>query len=126
MKTVVERWYALAKAQDLAALDAILAEDAVFYSPAVHSAQVGKALVFKYLKAAFAVLNNDSFTYLDEWQNETSAVLHFETVLDGIHVNGIDMIRWNDQGQITEFKVMIRPLKGINTVIPLMRDQLMA
>ncbi len=126
MKTVVERWYEIAKSGDLVGLDAILAEDAVFYSPAVHSAQQGKALVFKYLKAAFAVLNNDSFVYLDEWLGDRSAVLHFQTELDGVLVNGIDMIRWNAQDEITEFKVMIRPLKGINTVIPLMRDQLMA
>jgi hypothetical protein len=69
-------------------------------------------------------LNNESFVYLNEWVNETSAILEFSTVLDGILVNGIDMITWNKNGQIIDFKVMMRPLKGINAVIPLMAAEL--
>jgi len=90
----------------------------------LHSPQAGKALVAKYLRSAMAVLNNETFRYVGEWTNEDSAVLEFELVLDGIYVDGVDLIRWNEAGQIVQFKVMMRPLKALNTVIPLMAAQL--
>ena len=44
------------------------------------------------------------------------AVLEFQVEIDGINVNGVDMIKWNDEGKIVELKVLIRPLKAINLV----------
>ncbi|PWR22001.1 nuclear transport factor 2 family protein [Zavarzinia compransoris] len=120
------RWLALFEGGDMAALDTILAEDAVFQSPVVHTPQAGKAITTKYLATAHKVLANGSFTYRNSWWNDDSAVLEFETVIDGITINGIDMFRWNAEGRITDFKVMIRPLKAINLVHGLMRDALMA
>ena len=43
-------------------------------------------------------------------------MLEFETEIDGILVNGVDIIKWNNDGKIVEFKVMLRPLKAINLI----------
>jgi ketosteroid isomerase-like protein len=109
-------WHQLAKARDVSGLDALLAEDAIFYSPVVHTPQVGKAITTKYLAAAFHVFFNESFRYVRELTSDRDAVLEFELELDGIKVNGVDMIKWNDAGKIIEFKVMVRPLKAINLI----------
>jgi hypothetical protein len=109
-------WHRLVKTQDATGLDALLAEDAVFHSPVVHKPQVGKAITQKYLAAAFQVFFNDSFRYVREIKGERDAVLEFTLELDGISVNGVDMIKWNDEGRITEFKVMLRPLKAVNLI----------
>ena len=116
----IQAWHALAKSRDPQALQDILADEVVFESPVVHTPQRGKAITFKYLHAAMHVLNNDSFKYLGEWNADQGAVLEFESVLDGITVNGVDMIRWNEQGKITHFKVMVRPLKAVNKLHEMM------
>jgi hypothetical protein len=112
----VEKWHELVVAGDVAALEEILADNAVFHSPVVHSPQVGKQRTKMYLAAAFHVLADDSFTYIREVVSETDAVLEFEVEIDGLLVNGVDMIRWDDSGRITDFKVMLRPLKAINLI----------
>lgn len=94
----------------------LIAEDAVFYSPVVHSPQRGKALTVRHLAAAFGVFFNPRFRYVREIIGESDAMLEFETEIDGVHVNGVDLIKWNDSGQIVEFKVMLRPLKAINLI----------
>ena len=109
-------WHQVAKNRDVKGLYDLLDEDAVFYSPVVHSAQIGKQITGKYLSAAFAVFFNDNFTYIREVHGQSQAVLEFEVELEGILVNGVDMISWNDAGLITEFKVMIRPLKAVNII----------
>lgn len=121
---VIEQWHHIAMTRDLAALDAILDEGAVFESPVVHTPQVGKAITLKYLTGALHTLNNETFHYLNEWRSERSAVLEFATDIDGIRINGVDLITWNDEGKITHFKVMIRPLKAINLLHRLMGEQL--
>lgn len=95
-----------------------LAEDAVFHSPVVHTPQTGKPIVLAYLSAADVVLGNDSFRYVREIVDDQAnmAMLEFELELDGIHVNGVDIISWNEEGKIQDFKVMVRPLKAINKV----------
>ena len=95
-----------------------LAEDAVFHSPVVHTPQAGKPIVMAYLSAADVVLGNDSFRYVREIVDDEAnmAMLEFELELDGIQVNGVDIISWNDDGKIQDFKVMVRPLKAINKV----------
>lgn len=106
------------------ALAAILADDAVFHSPVVHTPQAGKAKVMAYLSAAGTVLGGDNFRYVREFAAGDDALLEFETELDGIHINGIDLIRFGPDGKITDFKVMVRPLKAINKVWELMGAQL--
>jgi hypothetical protein len=109
-------WHRLVKERDVQGLDELLAADAVFYSPVVHTPQVGKAITKKYLTAAFHVFFNESFRYVRELGDKRDAVLEFELELDGITINGVDMIRWNDAGKITEIKVMLRPLKAVNLI----------
>ena len=110
------RWHEVAKKQDIAGLDGLLADNVVFHSPVVHTPQVGKAITKLYLAGAFHVLFNDSFRYVREVVSKNEAVLEFSVEIDGIAVNGVDMIRWNDEGHIEDFKVMLRPLKAINLV----------
>lgn len=119
-------WHLLVRTRDPSGLDALLADDAVFHSPVVHTPQCGKALTRRYLEAAFSVLFNDSFRYLREVVDAPHAVLEFHVELDGIVVNGIDMIHWNDADRIDDFKVMLRPLKGIQRVHERMAAQLQA
>ena len=112
----IETWHRLVRDQDPSGLGALLAEDAVFYSPVVHAPQRGRRLAAGYLGAAFAVFFNASFRYVREIVGASDAMLEFETEIDGVLVNGVDIIQWNDAGQIVEFKVMIRPLKAINLI----------
>jgi hypothetical protein len=120
----ITRWHDVVKSRDLAALQDLIAEDAVFESPVVHTPQVGKAITVKYLAGALQVLNNETFRYAGEWRAERSAVLEFVTEIEGIAVNGVDIISWNEAGKINHFKVMIRPLKAINLVHRLMGELL--
>jgi len=121
---VIERWHEHVERGDPALLDSLIAEDCVFQSPAVHSPQQGKAITLKYLRAAMAVLNNETFRYLDQWVLADKAVLEFEAEVDGLIVNGVDMIWWNEAGQITRFKVMVRPLKALNGLVARMAAEL--
>lgn len=109
-------WHAAVESREAADIPGLLAEDAVFESPVVFTPQRGKAVTAMYLAGALQVLNNGTFRYLNEWHGDDSAILEFQTELDGITVNGIDMIWWNADGLISRFKVMIRPLKAINLV----------
>ena len=121
---VLDTWHRLAKTRDVSGLDGLLADDAVFYSPVVHTPQRGKGITTRYLAAAFQVFFNDSFRYVREVVGTRDAVLEFEVEIDGIAVNGVDMIRWNDAGRIVEFKVMLRPLKAINLIHQKMAEML--
>lgn len=116
----IEAWHDYVRARDPALLDALIADGAVFESPAVHRPQEGKAVTIAYLTAALRVLGTAEFRYLEEWRGERSAVLEFATVLDGLTVNGVDIIHWNEAGQITQFKVMVRPIKALNRLIEAM------
>ena len=109
-------WHRLVSAQDPSGLDNLLADDAVFHSPVVHTPQRGKAITKAYLSAAFEVFFNPSFRYVREILGTSDAMLEFETEIDGVVVNGVDIIKWNDANQIVEFKVMLRPLKAVNVI----------
>lgn len=124
MTTPLARWHAHINAPDHATLWAMLHPDAVFESPVVHTPQRGRPLTHAYLAGAEQVLGGPAFHYTGEWTAPHSAVLEFETEVEGITINGIDMIRWNADGQITHFKVMVRPLKAINLLHRLMAAQL--
>jgi hypothetical protein len=112
----LETWHRLVQTQDPSGLHALLAEDAVFFSPVVHTPQRGRKLATSYLGAAFQVFFNPSFRYVREIVGPSDAMLEFETEVDGVLVNGVDLIKWNEAGQIVEFKVMLRPLKAINVI----------
>lgn len=112
----LETWHRLVREHDPSGLKDLLAEDAVFHSPIVHTPQRGQKLVRMYLSAAFQVFFSENFRYVREIVGEHDAVLEFEVDIEGIQVNGVDLIRWNEEGKITDFKVMLRPLKAVNLV----------
>lgn len=119
------RWHAYMESEgDPALLSALIADDCVFHSPVVHTPQAGKPIVMAYLLAAADVLGNDSFHYVRELVDGDEMMLEFVTELDGISVNGIDIIRFGADGKIIDFKVMVRPLKAINKVWEMMGAQL--
>jgi hypothetical protein len=122
----IARWHKLLERRDPRELKEFLAEEAVFLSPIVHKPQQGRALTAGYLAAAFQVLGNDSFRYVREIVGPNDAMLEFETTIDGTLVNGVDIIKWNDEGKVVEFKVMIRPLKAISLVHERMAAMLQA
>ena len=126
MSDPINAWHRLAEKRNVSGLDELLADEVVFHSPVVHTPQVGKLITKKYLAAAFQVLFNDSFRYVRELQGERDAVLEFVAELDGITVNGVDLIKWNEAGKITEFKVMLRPLKAVNLIHQKMASMLQA
>lgn len=119
-------WHELVKSRNTKALSALLAEGVVFYSPVVHSPQIGKTITTQYLAAAFHVFFNETFKYIREITGPSDAALEFEVEIDGIIVNGIDILKWNDAGLIVEFKVFIRPLKAIDLVHQKMAAMLQA
>ena len=119
----VRAWHEVAEARDPALLADLLADDAVFRSPAVYAPQPGKAVTTAYLSAALVVLG-PTLRYVEEWHGERSAVLELEADLDATFVQGVDMLRWDDHGRITEFTVMVRPLRGLQALIERMAAQL--
>jgi len=103
----------------------LLHPDAVFESPVVHTPQRGRDIVFKYLTTADKVMGGANFRYVGEWRSDNGVVLEFETEIEGIKINGVDMITFSADGSlITHFKVMVRPLKAINMLHRLMGEQL--
>lgn len=119
-------WHDLVQTRNVKGLAALLADNCVFHSPVVHTPQVGKAVTLQYLSAAFHVFFNPSFRYVREVAGTNQAVLEFQVEIDGIAVNGVDMIRWGADGRIVDFKVMIRPLKAINLIHQKMAAMLQA
>jgi hypothetical protein len=125
---VIQRWIDII-AHDPAdgridGLDSLIAEDAVFYSPAVFTPQEGRAKTAMYLRAASKLFAGTDFHYVGQWFGERSAVLEFAATIDGIYVNGVDMIAWNDDERIVSFKVMMRPFKGLQVIMPKMAELL--
>ena len=120
----IETWHQLIREKNAAGLDEILADDAVFHSPVVHTPQQGKALTKLYLSAAIMVLGSSNFEYVREVVGESDAVMEFTAEINGIVINGVDMVHWNADGKIDDFKVMIRPLKAVNLLHSLMKQML--
>lgn len=137
MSEIVREWHRILRERDFNALETLLDEKVVFHSPVVHTPQAGRAVTMLYLKAAFGVLGGGSkkhdagasddggkFRYVREVVGESDAILEFVTEIDGIVVNGVDLIRWNDAGRIVDFKVLIRPLKAVHKVHEMMAGML--
>ncbi len=114
----IDIWYNYMKDQSDEGLMNQLADNAVFHSPVVHSPQEGKAMVFAYLNAAEGAFANSGFQYVDEiiGSDGRKAMLEFTCKIDGIHINGIDIIHWDEAGKIVNFKVLIRPMKAMNKI----------
>ena len=119
----LRRWHAVVEAKDPALLDDLLADDVVFRSPAVFAPQEGKPLTAGYLTAALEVLG-PSLRYVSQWHDQASAVLEFEADLGGVYVQGVDILRWNAEGKLVSFTVIVRPLRGLQKLVELMARQL--
>ena len=115
-KKYIDSWHTVFKSQELDKLDKIIADNAVFTSPVVFKPMEGKEITKMYLFAAGQSFNMDKFKYIREVHDGINSVLEFETFIDDISVNGVDMIKWNNEGKIIDFKVMIRPLKAVQKV----------
>jgi hypothetical protein len=120
---VLRAWHAVVESADPALLDDLLADDVVFRSPAVFTPQQGKAVTTHYLSSAIVVLG-PTLRYVAQWHDQASAVLEFEADLDGTYVQGVDMLRWNDEDKLVSVTVMVRPLRGLHKLAELMADQL--
>ena len=115
-KNLIEKWHKVLLADDLNLLEDIIADDAVFSSPVVFKPLEGKEITMMYLHAAGQSFNMDKFKYVREIHDGMNSVLEFETYIDDISVNGVDIIKWNQDGKIMDFKVMIRPFKAVQKV----------
>ena len=124
LPAVLRNWHEFVQSHDVIKLDQLLAEDVVFHSPVVNTPQRGKAITSLYLKAAMQVLGGPGFHYVREVWSQTDAVLEFVDEIDGITINGVDLIRWNNEGKIIDFKVMVRPLKAVNLLHQKMAEML--
>ena len=117
---MIEKWHEIVKSRDLAGLAELIADDAILHSPVIHRQIQGKQMVQMYLTAAFHTFLNDTFTYITEAhaspESGQKVVLEFTTEINGLFVNGIDMITFNDEGKIIEFKVMVRPFKALQLI----------
>lgn len=120
----IAKWHAYSKTPSPAALNALLHEDVIFHSPVVHTPQRGKEIAFAYLWAANETLGNESFEYRREVVDGNHVVMEFQTKMDGIAVNGVDMITFDNDGLIIDFKVMVRPLQAVNKVHQQMGEML--
>ncbi|MBV1910955.1 MAG: nuclear transport factor 2 family protein [Kangiellaceae bacterium] len=113
---MIEKWHQLVSSRNPEGLNALLSDNVVLHSPVVHTPVQGKQMVSLYLHAAFHTFLTDSFTYVRELNSEFDHVLEFQAEIDGLIVNGVDMIRFDSNGQIVDFKVMVRPLKAMNLI----------
>ena len=125
LPAALRSWHAVVESRDPALLDDLLADDVVFRSPAVFTPQEGKAVTTHYLSSAIAVLG-PSLRYVGQWHDQSSAVLEFEAELDGAYVQGVDILRWNDDSRLVSFTVLVRPLRGLQKLMELMAPQLAA
>jgi hypothetical protein len=115
-KNLIHKWHEVVNSDDLDSLGNLIAEGAVFSSPVVFTPMEGKEITMMYLHAAGQSFNMEKFKYTKEIHDGMSSVLEFETYIDDISVNGVDMIEWNEDGKISNFKVMIRPFKAVQKV----------
>ena len=120
----IESWHKVMVSGDVSTLPELLHEDAVFHSPVVHTPQTGKAKVMMYLSAAATVFDDAQFTYTREIIGQDLAMLEFTSVVEGIEINGVDIITWDENGKITDFKVMVRPVKAVNKLWEKMGEML--
>ncbi|MDW3648545.1 MAG: nuclear transport factor 2 family protein [Bacteroidia bacterium] len=116
MIQTIEKWHQCMSSRDMSILDELLDEEVVFHSPVVWTPQKGKKMTTFYLMAADQVLGGGHFSYQKEIIGERQACLEFESKIGDTVVNGVDIISWNEEGKITEFKVMVRPLQAVNAI----------
>ena len=115
-KSLIKKWHKVIETDNLELLNDIIADNAIFSSPVVFKPMEGKEITMMYLNAAGESFNMEKFEYTKEIHDGMNSVLEFETYIDEISVNGVDMIEWNEDGKISNFKFMIRPYKAVQKV----------
>jgi hypothetical protein len=115
-KDLIQKWHEVLKNDDQGLLENLIADDAIFSSPVVFTPMEGKEITMMYLSAAGQSFNMEKFEYTKEIHDGMNSVLEFETYIDDVTVNGVDIIEWNEEGKIVNFKVMIRPFKAVQKV----------
>ena len=112
-KQSLEKWHQMIQTGDMSSLNELLADDVVFRSPVAYKPYEGKHVVFFILTNVIQVFQD--FTYHREFytEDEENVVLEFSANVSGKSLKGIDMIRFNEQGKIIDFEVMIRPMNGL-------------
>ena len=123
-KKFLDKWYQVYRSDEPEFLEEILDESVIFSSPVVFKPIEGKEMTKLYLMGAGITFNMDKFTYVREVVDGLDSILEFETYIDDILVNGVDMIRWNAEGKIIDFKVMVRPLRAIEALQKKMSESL--
>ena len=120
----IENWHQVMRTGNVSTLPHILHDEVIFHSPVVHTPQIGKAKVIMYLSAATCVFEDTGFTYTREISGDGQAMLEFTSVLDGVEINGVDIVSWDKNDLITDFKVMVRPVKAVNIIWEKMGEML--
>ena len=120
----IENWHQVMRTGNVSTLPHILHDEVIFHSPVVHTPQIGKSKVIMYLSAATCVFEDTGFTYTREISGDGQAMLEFTSVLDGVEINGVDIVSWDKNDLITDFKVMVRPVKAVNIIWEKMGEML--
>ena len=123
-KKFLEQWYQGYRSEDPKFLDEILDESVVFSSPVVFKPIEGKEMTKLYLMGAGITFDMENFRYVREVIDGLDVILEFETFIGDVSVNGVDMIKWNEEGRIIDFKVMVRRLKAIGALQKKMSEAL--
>lgn len=118
----INDWHTFLRTGDVDILERMLADDCVFESPVMHTPSLGKAKTREYMIAAQKLVGSPDLEFVQEFDMGDRAVVEFSVDLNGVTINGVDLIKWNEQGQVTHFKVMVRPLKAMQA----MSDAMMA
>lgn len=134
----VKIWHQAMKSKDVSIWNELLDDDVVFHSPVVFTPQKGKKITIMYLMAATGVFGSadkktgllestqagSKFHYINEIVGKTSALLEFESEIEGTYINGADLLQWNENNKLTEVKVMVRPLQAVNMLHQKMKAML--
>jgi hypothetical protein len=116
---LADRFRAAVEQRDVERAADLFREDAAFRSPVLFKPYEGRDEVLKVLRAAEQVLGlGDRFRYVHQLEDpgDRVAILEFVTEVDGKRVEGIDKLTFDDEGLITELKVMIRPASALQAV----------
>jgi len=120
----LDTWHKFVNERNIHELNSFISDDVTLFSPVVFKPIKGKFMVTMYLQAAAEIIANDNFKYVREVVDKQNAILEFETEINGLSVNGVDMLQFTKDGKLKEIKVMIRPIKGVNVVHQKMAEYL--
>jgi len=116
------KWHKFVGEQDIQALSEALADDVIFRSPVLWKPKSGRDTAILYLSSAARVL--EDFAYHRQFLGDNAVVLEFSARVGSMGLKGVDIIQFNDAGQISDFEVMVRPATGLQALGAAMAQQL--